>query len=204
MSNTVNMEQIRSDAADRLIAKIDGMSVLGRVMDAIDGAEFGPEDGAKAMDANTIVVSTGFKAVRAVANLSYDQIQTAAMGDIHQYAALLVRDWIMPAVKASDEPVCWLTGNSYMPPIRAIDKMDDIWTATSTHGHILHDMADDMWVALCEEIERELDKNNIYMTSPEWDNSLYAVDLDRWEHIEDADGDSLNDEWKPVAVRGMD
>jgi hypothetical protein len=207
MGNTVDMEQIRHDTADRLIAKIEGLNALGKVMDAIDGADFGPEDGAKAMDANSIVVSTGFKAVRSVAHLSYDQINAAAMGDIQQYAALLVRDHIAPQVRASDEPVCWLTSNNFMPPIRAIDRMDDIWNATSTHGNYWRDMADDIWVAVCETIELELERNYIYMTSPEWDNALYAVDLKRWEHVErdeDNDGDTLNDDWVPVAVRQMD
>lgn len=182
---------------DRLLAKLDSLLAIGKALDAFDGNEGGPEAAHMDMKDKTELSDT-YKAARLMAALTYDKIEQAAGGDIDQYARLLVWDEIMPAAKESTEPVVWITGNSYMPPIRALDRIDEFWQRTANHGHILHDMADTLWCHLVEAIEDECEKQQIHMASPEWDNALYVVDERRWEYVENTDGESLNDDWVPI------
>jgi len=207
----VDMDKIRIDCANRLIAKVDALVCLGRAMDALDGTEqFGP-DSATTMDPHpkNNKASEAYVSARAVLRMAFDSINDEAFNDIQQYAALLVRDVIAPAVRGSgDEPIVWLTSNRYYPAIRDLDKMDDIYKETSRDcGHVFQAMSNNIWMALIEQINRELDQAHILMDGPEWDNALYGVDLTRFTRIDDPDqAETMSDEWVPSATghRQMD
>lgn len=94
-----------------------------------------------------------------------------------------------------EEPVTFITGNNYMPPLRAYGRAEDFWAASD--GCTLEDLPTP-WEVYVEVFEEELQKNDVALECPEYDNALYVVDLRRFEYIEDAEGDSLNDEWKVI------
>jgi hypothetical protein len=84
---------------------------------------------------------------------------------------------IAPMAKTSgDEAVTFITGNSYMPPLRDIGPSEDIWLATSNEL--------ELWNMYSEAIETRLDELQVYMASPEDDNSLYVVDLERFKYVD--------------------
>jgi hypothetical protein len=107
--------------------------------------------------------------------------------DVSQLAFLVARDVIAPAARDSgNEPVVFITGNSMMPPLREVDSIERLWTLDDA----------DIFTDFMDALERALDERQIYMQSPEDDNSLYVVDLARWEFIEDSGDDgSLSDCW---------
>jgi hypothetical protein len=88
---------------------------------------------------------------------------------------------------AGADPIVWLTGNAMMPPMRAYANSEDIWQ--------LGDY--EVWDAYVGGIERGCDEQSIMLAVPEYDNSHYAVDLKRWEYVDDPDeAESLGDEWR--------
>jgi hypothetical protein len=97
------------------------------------------------------------------------------------------------ARESGDEPLVFITGNAYMPPLRAFDVSDLIWA--------LEDPG--CWESYSEGVDRGLAEANVLMDTPEYDNALYVVDLARFEHIGDDDpipeDDSLSAEWRPIA-----
>lgn len=102
--------------------------------------------------------------------------------------------------RESDEPVVFITSNNYMPPLRAFGRAEDFWQAS--HFFVKADEVYDaycVWEAYCEAFDSALNEAEVYMSSPEDDNSLYVVDLNRWSLRDEADragaGD-LNDEWE--------
>jgi len=123
-------------------------------------------------------------------------VRDAAMNDLHaateQLASLLVRDVIAIIARTSDEPVAWLTGNHYMPPLRDIGEAETVYQS---------DMDGTVWEGFMEALDRKLSEANVLMECPEYDNALYVVDLTRWQHREEdeiEDTDSLNGEWIAV------
>lgn len=110
-----------------------------------------------------------------------------------QEAAASIAGSIITAVALSEGPVVWVTGNSYMPPLRSFPAAEKVW----------QDMGDtdvDMWEYLYDLIEARLTDAQVLLESPNYDNSLYAVDLTRWKYRDDdaAEYDNLNDEWERV------
>jgi hypothetical protein len=100
-----------------------------------------------------------------------------------QLGRLIARHEIAPvAADSGDEPVVALTGNSYMPPIRALDNVEEVWQT--------NDM--DAFEALMDGIESELEVLNVSMSSPDFDNALYVIDLNRFEMSDDVDLDDPN------------
>lgn len=199
---SIDMDEIRNACADRIVAKCEGLTALGKAMDAIDGADNGPNgERMNAYGRNSLAAA--WVAGRTVLAMLHESIMTDLGYDIDQYAGLVVRDVIAPVARESEHPIEWLTSNRYMPAIRDLDRMDDFYTAIED-GHVFAKMAHDVWVMLVEAIESECEKQQIFMASPEWDNALYVVDLKRWELSENEDGDNMNDDWVPVAVPQMD
>ncbi|HEY1705496.1 MAG TPA: hypothetical protein VGG75_37905 [Trebonia sp.] len=104
--------------------------------------------------------------------------------------------------RASAEPVAWVTGNSYMPPLRSFPEAERVWQADNgarSSWPALHGAA--IWDTLVEEVERLLAAANVYMSVPDYDNAVYCVDMNRWQYREDgATGDDINDEWEERPV----
>lgn len=90
---------------------------------------------------------------------------------------------------SGEDPVAWITGNSYFPPLRAFPGAEAVWQD--------QEMTEN-WSFLYEIIEWRLNEAGIVMdTGP--DGSLFAVDLNRWEYDEEYGEESptLSGEWKP-------
>jgi hypothetical protein len=83
-------------------------------------------------------------------------------------------------------PIVWVTGNNFMPPLRSFDQAEYIWQEDETGEAFEH---------LVERLEQLLDKAEVLLDCPEYDNALYAVDLARFEYVE-GDGDNLADDWQ--------
>lgn len=100
---------------------------------------------------------------------------------------------IIADARAAETPVVFVTGNSYMPPGRWFTEAEQVWNCRVNDDG-------EAYEALWEEIGRILTDAKVYLGCPEYDNSLYAVDMSRWEHNEDAadDSDTLDGEWRPV------
>jgi hypothetical protein len=102
-----------------------------------------------------------------------------------------VADAIIEDARTVHGPVVWITGNSYMPPMRSITAAETVWQAVNNDDG-------ELWASFTELVESYLQKADVALECPEWDNALYAVDLRRWAYREDPTGDDLNDEWEPV------
>lgn len=130
-------------------------------------------------------------AIRTMLDLVTDNVIDDINAAVAQVATLLVRDHIVPAARDSVEPVCFITGNSMMPPIREFDVANQIYQ-DDEHG--------DVWEHFHEALDEALNQHKVLMASPDYDNCLYVVDLIRWQYNPDAaessDGDSLNDGWE--------
>lgn len=96
------------------------------------------------------------------------------------------------ARESGNEPVVFITGNSYMPPLRDFGISNEVWSLAD---------APDVWAAYAERLESRLDEMRVYLAEPEYDNSLFVVDLARFEHVDDAElanADSLAAEWREI------
>lgn len=100
-------------------------------------------------------------------------------------------------------PVVWITGNSHVPPLRALAAAERVYKADNNDDGML-------WEAFTDLLERRLTDAGVLLDQPCDDNSLFAVDLRRWRYREDIAKSEwlheLNDEWEPVSedstVRG--
>lgn len=110
--------------------------------------------------------------------MTEQELDAIILKDIHA-AVDLVRG------NQSDDPIVWLTGNNYMPPLRAWGSAETVWQSDDF----------DAWEEYAERWERGLENHNIYVGCPEWDNALYAVDLSRWEYSDNEEGEDLQSEW---------
>lgn len=92
------------------------------------------------------------------------------------------------ARQSGDEVIVWITGNSYMPPLRAFGQAETVWQMDEP----------DLWDVYWETFETELENANVYLASPEYDNALYVVDMDRWQYKDDEMqmGETLESEWE--------
>lgn len=115
----------------------------------------------------------------------------AALATIDAAEAILI------ARASNDGPIEWITGNSYMPPLRAFGNAETVWQAP--------DADNDLWTAYFETFEKLLDDASVYLGCPEYDNSLYVVDLLRWEFIDEPDlAETLTEEWQPRDTQGSE
>lgn len=101
--------------------------------------------------------------------------------------------------RESTEPVCFITGNSYMPPLRAFGRAEDFWAAS----HEVDNYMLTPWEVYVETFDRTIDDASVLMECPEYDNALYVVDIARFEYIgderDDADiEDSLSADWREI------
>jgi hypothetical protein len=107
-------------------------------------------------------------------------------------AAEIARQIIDAARNSGPDPVVWITGNAMMPPLRWLSAAEHIWQLPGN--------SPDAWDALIYRLESLLDKAEVALECPEHDNALYAVDLARFEYVEDPDGETLQADWRPVAA----
>jgi hypothetical protein len=133
------------------------------------------------------------KAARTVTWMALSNIRDDIHDALVQTANLLAREIAQVARGAAeDQPVQFITSNSYMPPLRDMPVAEAIWQAGETASIW---SPDETWVSFVEALESALDNEQVFMACPEYDNALYVVDLRRFEHSDNPDADDLNDEW---------
>jgi hypothetical protein len=114
-----------------------------------------------------------------------DMLEATTRREARELARKLTSD-----ARTLEGPVIWVTGNNYMPPIRSFPAAEKIWELDDP----------DLWELFCETVEDELSRAAVVMEAPDYDNALYVVDLNRWEHTEtpnpDFNEDDINSEWK--------
>jgi hypothetical protein len=114
---------------------------------------------------------------------------------VHDYASQIAASIIESARTSGDDPITWVTGNNYMPPLRSFALAERIW----------QDQADDgeSWELLVELTEQFVSKASVALECPDYDNALYAVDLRRFEYAESESGETLQDDWQPITTGGQ-
>ena len=116
------------------------------------------------------------------------------MTNIETAAQTIATDMIETA-RASTEPVVFVTGNAYMPPLRSYDAAETVWQ---------NDADGIAWELLTDALETLLLDARVHLTSPDYDNALCVVDLARWqprEEVNDLDymPTTLSDEWEAIS-----
>ena len=118
-------------------------------------------------------------------------------------------DSIIEEVHSLPGPVVWLTGNSYIPPMRSFPAAERVYQSVSNDDGELFEWFGDL-------VRGHLDAASITLECPDYDNALYAVDLKRWQYrdptfsdpnfpsVPDDYGDDLADEWEPVDTEAVD
>ena len=97
---------------------------------------------------------------------------------------------IADARNSGDDPVVWVTGNRYMPPMRSFSQAEEVYDDP-------RDGDGEKFAWLVELVEGMLSEADVALECPDWDNALYAVDLARFKYREDESGESLQDDWIP-------
>lgn len=103
-----------------------------------------------------------------------------------------IADSIISDARTLHGPVIWITGNAYMPPMRAVADAERVWNADNNRDG-------ELWAWFTEMVEAHLSEADVMMECPDYDNALYVVDLRRWQ-FKDDDGhetDDINDDWEP-------
>ena len=186
-----DMETIRAEVTERIVAKL-------KLRDTLKEAS---EQLAAHADVDSLL-NVGRQNIKGdvnhlmghIALLQY-VVEDDIWPDIQQFAMLFARDVIAETVRQAGglEPIVTLTGNSMAPAFRCFDQIEAIWQADEEGTYIM-----EMW----ERIENKVGDFDIYLDSPEDDNSLYGVDLRRWERSEAAEKDmpmdDMNEEWSAI------
>jgi hypothetical protein len=107
---------------------------------------------------------------------------------LQDIASDIASDMVTTARNSAD-PVVFVTGNSYMPPLRSYPGAECVWQG---------DQDSDDWSYLTELVEDILQDSEVYLGCPDYDNALYVVDLRRFVYADNPDADSLSDEWAPI------
>ena len=119
---------------------------------------------------------------------------TTALADARiEAAATEIAESVTEAARGSgSDPIAWVTGNAFMPPLRSFAAAERIWQ-DSPDG--------EGFARLDELVEAKLGEAGVALECPDYDNALYAVDLRRFEYVEDpGDHETLQQDWqaKPV------
>lgn len=101
-------------------------------------------------------------------------------------------DIIRAARESGEQTVVFVTGNSYYPALRSYPEMEAIWQRSAGE-----------FMEAAEAVVRAVEDANVYLGVPDYDNALYAVDLERFELIDPDDPqngntDFLDCEWRKV------
>lgn len=131
-------------------------------------------------------------------NATYIALRNRVRERATQYGWLVATHVIAPIAKdpaTKDDAVVWLTGNRYVPAIRDLPDAERLWGLSNS---VPGEFAAETWELFIEGLESRLTELDVYLAQPEYDNALYVVDLARWEHVEDAEGDDLADDWRAI------
>lgn len=186
---TIDIEQTRSNCFDRAIKLCEAYNSIDTALEALG---WSATDIAEADDlARTNKMLPMHTSCITILIAHADRVSAEIYARLTQAAHLFARDVIAPMARESgDEAVVFITGNSFMPPIRSFDEVDELY---QTECDV------DPFVSFMEALENELVKLDVYMASPEYDNCLYVVDLRRFEYVGDDQGnDNINDDWKII------
>jgi hypothetical protein len=113
--------------------------------------------------------------------------------NIRQAAREIADEIIESARNSGDDPVAWVTGNRFMPPMRSFAVAEEIWQSSASTW------ADgELFAELAELVESHCGEANIYLACPDYDNAYYAVDTARFEYKESEAGETLQDDWKAI------
>lgn len=136
---------------------------------------------------NPALPASGFSAWNRTEELPY-----VLGNDMVREIANDIANSIIEDARTVHGPVVWLTGNSYVPAFRSFDMAERVWNAENNQDG-------ELFAFLVELVEDLLRAADVAMESPDYDNALYAVDLKRWQYVEEptGDDDDLNDEWEP-------
>lgn len=191
-----SMEEIRHDVVERTTALLRIHKFLSTAGTHIGYAVTDAEEQIFPGEAQVRQILNEIKASLTVNNLVLWRIETTLSQNLEQLGSLIAKDVIAPTARDSATPVVFITGNSYMPPIRDLEDVEAIWQA-DTNG--------EYFAILVEAIESRLAMEMVYLAQPEYDNALYVVDLKRWQFKELSqdecnDIDDINDEWEPLEV----
>ena len=112
--------------------------------------------------------------------------------DQAEAAAAEIAAEITTAARGSgSDPITWVTGNAYMPPLRSFPAAEAVYQ---------DDEDGEDFAYLAELVEAKLAEADVALECPEWDNALYAVDLQRFEYVDDpGDHETLQQDWQPKA-----
>jgi hypothetical protein len=111
---------------------------------------------------------------------------------VTSYARQIADSIIESARTSEDDPIAWVTGNAYMPPLRSFTLAENIWQLYPDG-----DPDGDAFQLLTELVDEYVVDASVALECPDWDNALYAVDLRRFEYEEYPDGETLQDDWRP-------
>jgi hypothetical protein len=149
------------------------------------------------MSDNYTTDAYGRIAVPSVTRYGYTDTLPYVLGDgrVREIAEEIAGSIIQDA-RNVEGPVVWITGNSYMPPLRSVTQAERVYQADNNHGG-------ELWTYLVETLEALLERANVYLGSPDYDNALYAVDMRRWQWVDpddpqNNDTDDLNLEWERI------
>ena len=113
---------------------------------------------------------------------------------VRDYARQIANEIIDAARTSGDDPIAWVTGNSYMPPLRSFTLAERVWQHAAPYDE------GESWELLTELVEKFLDDANVTLDCPDYDNALYAVDTARFEYEESEDGETLQSDWRPITA----
>jgi hypothetical protein len=108
---------------------------------------------------------------------------------VRAYARQIADMIIVAARTSGPDPIAWVTSNAMMPPLRWFALAERVW-----QDEINDDGEAFAWLA--ELVESHLSDANVALECPDYDNALYAVDLARFEYVEDSRGETLQDDWQ--------
>lgn len=112
---------------------------------------------------------------------------------IQDYARKIADSIIESARTSGSDPIAWVTGSSDVPPMRAFGLAERIWQDTGNDDG-------EAFAYLTELVEAHLSDARVALECPDYDNALYAVDLARFEYVEDAPGETLQSDWQPITT----
>jgi hypothetical protein len=112
---------------------------------------------------------------------------------VRWHARQIADSIIFNARTSGDDPIVFVTGNSYVPPLRSFALAEQVWELMYTTSS-----GQDAYALLEELVERYLDDADVALECPEYDDALYAVDLARFEYRENDAAQYLQDDWFPV------
>jgi hypothetical protein len=111
-------------------------------------------------------------------------------------AAKRIADSIIADARNIEGPIVWVTGNSYMPPLRSFSDAEEVYQGRYPEN------GGGYWEFLVEELERLLSDAGVILDCPEDDNALFAVDARRWEFDEEMyrseEMHDLSDEYRRI------